>query len=344
MCRIARVARWRKRVAPVGNAGGGLLALLQHIGHHLQPGAHGRRRGKDEEVPVAPEKAALAVPVQRVARGQQEVHPPQRKRQHGAAQADQRQVQRPAKALPHACHRVGGAQHHLAQRDDEQQAVALSNVVGVPGRAVPAFGHDRHRQLARHEQHEGGPQPFHREPQPRDPQRLHQRDAEREAAAGGGARRVAARGQQPLHHQRQPHHRIVQHASAKIAVEQPRHAGREDQHAHRLQHGPQAEHGAVVVGRGKPGVVHPRPPDGRERGHKAGQRRAGVVLHHAVVQLRGGQRDGDHEAQVEQQLQRGRHAVLFVDVASARPSRGRRGKRGGGVLRWRVAGSAGDGN
>ena len=69
MCRIARVARWRKRVAPVGDAGGGLLALLQHIGHHLHPGAYGRRRGKDEEVPVAPEKAALAVPVQRIAEG-----------------------------------------------------------------------------------------------------------------------------------------------------------------------------------------------------------------------------------------------------------------------------------
>lgn len=40
-----------------------------------------------------------------------------------------------------------------------------------------------------------------------------------------------------------------------------------------------------------------------------------VPLGERVVQLRGGLADGDHEAEVEQQLERGRDAVVLTPVA-----------------------------
>ena len=93
-------------------------------------------------------------------------------------------------------------------------------------------------------------------------------------------------------------------------------AGRQHQHARDLhQHQQAVGHVVGVVGGGEPGEVHPRPPDREEHDREAEDGRPRMALHDAVVQPVGRLRDRDHEAEVEQQLERSGDPVRLVGVA-----------------------------
>ena len=98
-------------------------------------------------------------------------------------------------------------------------------------------------------------------------------------------------------------------------VERPWHPRREHEHPGHLHEGQgPEEHVVGVVRRGEPGEVHPRPPD-RPEDHEVAAQVAPVRLGEPVVQVRRRRGDGDDEREVEEQLERGRRAVLFGAVA-----------------------------
>ena len=272
------------------------------------------------------------MPRQDRAERQDEVDPPHPERERRPGEAEDDDVERPAGALG-ADQRVDGdgrAEQALAQRDDHQQPVALGDVVGVPRRAAVA-GLGEHRPGELHEQ------------QDRDP---HERDADRRLGdqqddppglghqerltyfvAGGAARRVLAGGAQPLEDQRQAHDDVAGHHDPVVdrvaVVEGREHVGQaegEDQHAQHLHHRGQPEDPVVgVVGRGEPGEVDPRPRDAERGEGEPEQRRPDVALGEQMGQLVRGRAERDDEGQVEEELQRGRGAVVFGRVASAHP-------------------------
>ena len=113
------------------------------------------------------------------------------------------------------------------------------------------------------------------------------------------------------------HHEVADEHDVEVAVlEGARHAGGEDQHADHLhEHEQPVDDVVVVVRRREPREVHPRPPDGEEHEHVAHDRVAGVAVADVVVEQRRRPRDGDDEAEVVEQLERGRRPVLLRRVA-----------------------------
>ena len=102
-----------------------------------------------------------------------------------------------------------------------------------------------------------------------------------------------------------------------VVLERGRDAGREHQHAGDLHQREQpVDHVVGVVRGGEPGEVHPGPPDGEEHHQVVAERGGDVVLGDAVGQLGRDGRDADHEAEVEQQLQRGGGPVRLVGIAA----------------------------
>ena len=131
--------------------------VLDEIGRDVQPRARRDDGRDDQHLAVAPDELAVAVRVQHLRRRQDVIDPPHAEREPDAGDADQRRIQRPALFLDDGRQRRDRAHDALAQRDDREQAVALGNVVRVPGRAaVPALGDDGPRQLDEREDADRG--------------------------------------------------------------------------------------------------------------------------------------------------------------------------------------------
>ena len=158
---------------------------------------------------------------------------------------------------------------------------------------------------------------------------MHSDSPDRVLAVRGPADRVVVGGAQPEGDQRGPHHEVADEHDVEVAVlEGARHAGGEDQHADHLhEHEQPVDDVVVVVRRREPREVHPRPPDGEEHEHVADDRVSSVAVADVVVEQRRRPRDGDDEAEVVEQLERGRRPVLLRRVA--RPHRSAPGTRHG---------------
>ena len=106
----------------------------------MQTAAGGDDRGDDRDLPVAPAERPVAARVQDLAGRDHEVDPPQAERQPDAGERDERGVDRPARALrpDDRGERRDRADDPLAERDDDEQPVALGDVVRVPRRAALA--------------------------------------------------------------------------------------------------------------------------------------------------------------------------------------------------------------
>ena len=109
--------------------------VLDEIGGDMKAGAGGDDRGDDQQLTVAPDESAIAVRVEDRRRRQHVVNPPQAEGEPGARDADQRRIQRPPLLLDDRRQRSDRADDALAQRDDGEEAVALGNVMRMPGRA-----------------------------------------------------------------------------------------------------------------------------------------------------------------------------------------------------------------
>ena len=124
--------------------------VLDEIGGDMQPGAGGDDGGHNQQLAVAPHERSIAVRVQDRRRRQHVIHPPQAERESGSRDADQRGIQRPTLLLDHRRQRGDRAHDSLAQRNDGEQAVALGNVMRMPGgAAVHALSQDGRRELNR---------------------------------------------------------------------------------------------------------------------------------------------------------------------------------------------------
>lgn len=208
------------------------------------------------------------------------------------------------------------------------------------GDPAPVLGPDRHRQLRHHQHGVGGPRPrAGRRPQPDDPPHLYDGDTGGVPQRGAASLGMLGRGPQPLRDQRDPHDHIADHDEGEVVLlERGAHPGRQHQHPRHLQQRQQpVGHIVGVVGGGEPGEVHPSPPDREEHRRVPGQTGGDVSLGERVMQLGRRLGDGYHERQVEQQLQRGRRAVLLARIAPAhrppqRPGPLRDGSLCGGLL------------
>ena len=183
------------------------------------------------------------------------------------------------------------------------------------GVAVAAFREDRHEQLAGDEDEERRDEPSVGNPEPRDPQQLHDGDAPRVPERGASAVRVPRRGAQPQADHREPHDGVADDDGEGLAVvEEVRDARGEEEGAGHDDEGQHPEADVVVVvGRREPRVVHPRPPDG-EPGERVPEQRPVVGRGEPVVQLRGVARDGHDEDEVEEELEGGGRAAVLVRV------------------------------
>ena len=127
---------------------------------------------------------------------------------------------------------------------------------------------------------------------------------------------------QPLRDHGQSHHDIAnedRHVRHR-RFEHRWHTRRQDQRAGDLhEHREPVGHIVAVVGRGEPGEVHPRPPDGEEDHQVAEEALECVRLRDGVVQPARRLGDGDNEDEVEEELERRRGAVWLV--RRARPHR-----------------------
>ena len=137
---------------------------------------------------------------------------------------------------------------------------------------------------------------------------------------------------QPLSDQPHPHHRITYgHDPKVIRLKGALHPGCDDQQPHHLyQDLEPVGHIVGVEGRGKPSEVHPRPPDGKEHHGERQQYVPPLAVRPRMVHAGGGLGDRDDEAEVVEQLQGSRRAVVFLRVTrlhGAHP-----GSRGRGVV------------
>ena len=180
------------------------------------------------------------------------------------------------------------------------------------------LGPDRHRDVEQGEREERDQAGGLREREPEQPQRLH--DETPTAYRMATARRDgSSRGRpQPLRDQRHPHDHVADRDHGEVVVlERGRDAGREHQHAGDLHQREQPVDDVVgVVRGGEPAEVHPGPPDGEEHHQVVAERGGDVVLGHPVGQLGRDRGHADHEAEVEQQLQRGGRPVRLVGIAA----------------------------
>lgn len=188
---------------------------------------------------------------------------------------------------------------------------------------------DRH-----HQEHPGTP--GLRQDQQSQPADLAQQHTARVPQRHGSLGALRAAGHpQPLGDQRETHDRVAEpDGQVHMVLEGPRHPGGEDQDTGDLhqRHDP-VERVVVVVRRGEPGEVHPRPPDGEEDHRVVEDALARVSRRHGVHQLAARLGDGHDEAQVEEELQRRRDAVRLVPPPGGHsaqgPESGRPGRRGG---------------
>lgn len=142
---------------------------------------------------------------------------------------------------------------------------------------------------------------------------------------------------EPLRAQRHPHDHVPDpDDEVVLLLECAPHPGREHQHPgdlHQRRH--PVQHVVVVVRRGEPGEVHPRPPDGEEDHGVVEQPRPDPLVGERADQLHPGLPDRDHEAEVEEELQGRRDPVLLVAPASDHRQQRRAERR----RRWRGHGA-----
>ncbi len=153
----------------------------------------------------------------------------------------------------------------------------------------------------------------------RGPADLADDDARRVAQPDPPAARVLPGRPQPQRDQPEPHDHVPEPDHRDVTVERPGHPGREYQHPGDLhEHREPVRHVVGVVGGGEPGEVHPRPPDREEHHQVPDQPVPDLAGQQGVVQPIRALCHGDHEAQVEEEFQRGRRAVA---VPGSRPHR-----------------------
>ncbi len=147
------------------------------------------------------------------------------------------------------------------------------------------------------------------------PRHLHGGDTAGIAQRRLPVRRIRGGRPQPLPDQRQPHqHVAAEHRGVGLPLlEHLRDAAGHDQRPGDLdEHGQAVGDVVGVVGRGEPGEVHPRPPDGEEHHQVAFQAFQRVASAHRMVEPLAGLGDGHDEHQVEEQFERRRIAVRLV--------------------------------
>ena len=129
---------------------------------------------------------------------------------------------------------------------------------------------------------------------------------------------ILARGAQPLGDERDPHDDVADDGDPIVGfVERRGHAGGDDEDARDLHERQQPVLDVVGVEcRGEPREVHPRPPDRQEQDDVAQDAVADLPVDEIVVEGARHLRDGDDEAQVEQQLERSRAAMCLLGVAA----------------------------
>ncbi len=250
-----------------------------------------------------------------------EVDPPGREADQQPAAGDRQQFPQRPVLVQRRLDGDGRGRDRLTEHDQGEQPVALGDVLGVPGGAPAALRVHRHAQLG------GDQQQDHRQPGPvRQEEQHHPADLDGGDAPGVAQRHhpllaLVARGDpQPLDDQGAAHHQIAEHAHGEVPLEQLGDAGRQDQRPGDLHQGGDPVGDVVgVVGGGEPGEVHPGPPDGEEGEEVAADPRAPVALGQRVRQMAAGLGDGDHEAEVEEQLQRGGGPVCLVPAPGQHP-------------------------
>ncbi|MBG9887286.1 hypothetical protein ABE10_12275 [Bacillus toyonensis] len=123
-------------------------SALDRVGRHVEPRTGGGDRGEEEDVAVSPEESPLSVGGQHLGGRHGEVQPPERERERRPAERDRAGFPAPPLLLDDRGDRDDGAQHHFSQRDDDQQAVSLGDMVRMPGRvAADALRDHRHEHL-----------------------------------------------------------------------------------------------------------------------------------------------------------------------------------------------------
>ena len=202
--------------------------------------------------------------------------------------------------------------------------------------AVPVWA----ERAARDQDQEGGVAGALGQEQAQHPAGLDGGDAGGEAQRAAPVGRVAGGRPQPLGDHGQAHDHVPGGHHGEVgAVHGVGHAGGQDQRPGDLHQGGEPVGDVVgVVGRGEPGEVHPRPPDGEEHRGVAEDAVADVAGGHQVVEPGPGLGDRDHEAQVEEQLQRGGAPVPLAGRPGHHrpvpgPARRRRGRGAASLVR-----------
>ena len=232
-----------------------------------QPGADRRRSGEHEIVAVAPDDR-LAQAGEQIVHRPIEVHPPHRVHDQQPADDQRHQRRQRFAGRQRRLDGDGRREDRLAEHDQREQAVPFGDVMRVPRGRRGALGPYRHRQFERRQRDEARAPKVRDPEQLRDPRELQDRDAERRSdgpSSGAPDRTLppaATARPSPVASRRS------RRWSARLGTCVSNIAGTpagQDQRAGDLhEHREPVRHVVAVVGRGEPGEVHPRPPDGEE--------------------------------------------------------------------------------
>ena len=226
-----------------------------------------------------------------------EVHPPAAEREPDPRDREDRRVDAPAGlAVDERVERGDGAEDDLSQRDDDQQPVALGDVMRVPRRRHLALCDERRGHLDHDEQPEQrqAERDGRLQDHEQDPAELQRPDHHDVRPRRRGAVGIVPDDLRPQEQQREPHddvardhHAVVERLAAVERREHLRQPEREDDHPRHLHHRRDAEHRVVgVVGGREPRVVQPRPAHCEGREHEPADRHGGVPLSEVVGEAR----------------------------------------------------------
>ena len=142
--------RHRHGDGKTGGDGAHLGMVRRVIDRHGQTGADNGRTAKDKIVPVSPD-GSLAKAGEQIVYRPIEVDPPHAVHDQQAANDDRRQRAKRFARAQRRLHRDGRREDRLAEHDQRQQAIALSNVMRVPRYLAGDLGPHRNKQLECHE-------------------------------------------------------------------------------------------------------------------------------------------------------------------------------------------------
>lgn len=146
---------------------------------------------------------------------------------------------------------------------------------------------------------------------------LHQEDTDGISDVRPAAGGIVVCGAQPEQHHGETHDDIAKndHGKVRRRLKQELDAGRHGQRSAHQDHRQEPVHDVViVVGRRKPGEVHPGPPDAKESNQEGNDTFARMVFRNRMVQAGRRRRDRDHRHEVEQQFERGCGPMMFVRI------------------------------